>query len=169
MGLPSTLKNFNLFNDGASYMGKANEVNLPKLKRKMEDHRAGGMNGSVKIDYGMEAMQMDWTCGGMMRQVLEQFGAIKHDGVQLRFAGAYQAEDSDTPDAVEIVVRGRHSEVDMGGAKPADKTAMKITTEISYYKLTINGDDVIEIDVVNMIERIKGIDNLQKIRTAIGL
>lgn len=169
MGLPSTLKNFNLFNEGTSYMGKVNEVNLPKLKRKMEDHRAGGMNGTIKLDYGMEGMQMDWTCAGMMRQVLEQFGTIKHDGVMLRFAGAYQAEDSTTPDSIEVIVRGRHSEVDMGGAKPADKTALKVTTEVSYYKMMINGDTVIEIDIINMVEMINGIDNLEKIRAAIGI
>jgi P2 family phage contractile tail tube protein len=169
MGLPKKLKNFNVFNDGESYMGQVAEVNLPKLTRKMEEWRAGGMGQPLKIDLGAEAMSMDWTCGGMMRGILSQYAVTKHDGVQLRFAGAYIGEDSDEPDAVEVVIRGRHSEMDPGAAKPGDDTAFKVVTEISYYKLTINGEDVIEIDVINMVEKVNGDDRLAKTRKAIGL
>lgn len=169
MGLPRKLKNFNVFNDGNSYMGQVAEVNLPKLTRKMEEWRAGGMNAPIKTDLGNEALSMECTYGGIMRQILEQYGSLKHDGVQLRFAGAYQSDDSDMPDAVEVVVRGRHSEIDPGSSKAGDDTAFKVVTEISYYKLTINGEDVIEIDIMNMVEKIKGVDLLAKQRKAIGM
>lgn len=169
MGLPRKLKHFNVFNDGESYMGQVGEVNLPKLTKKMEEWRGGGMNGPIKVDLGQEALSMEWTCGGIMKRVLQQYGVLKHDGVQLRFSGSYQAEDSGDPDSVEVVVRGRHSEVDFGSGKPGDDTAFKVTTEISYYKLSINGEVLIEIDLMNMIERVNGVDLLAKHRTAIGL
>lgn len=169
MSLPSKLKNFNVFNDGNNYQGQCAEITLPKLTRKMDDWRAGGMNGPIKIDHGQEGMAMECTFGGLMRTVLAQWGVPKHDGVQMRFAGAYQAEDQDSPDAVEIVIRGRHGEMDFGNSKPADDTTFKIKTECSYYKLTINGEDIIEIDIINMIEKVNGVDNLSKVRTAIGL
>lgn len=169
MALPSKLKAFNVFHNGENYAGKVPEITLPKLTRKMEDYQGGGMGGPIKIDFGQEAIQMEWTGGGFLKSVLQQYGALKHDAVLLRFAGAYQAEDSDTPDAIEIVVRGRHSEVDMGNAKAKEDTAFKVTTAASYYKLSVNGEDVIEIDFVNMIEKINGTDLLQALRTAIGL
>lgn len=169
MGLPQKLKFMNLFNDGSTYMGQIAEVNLPKLTRKMEEWRGGGMIAPIKADFGLEALSMEWTCGGIMRQVLEQFGVSKHDGVQLRFAGSYQADDSDTPNAVEVVVRGRHSEIDPGSSKDGDDTAFKVKTEVSYYKLTINGEDVIEIDIMNMVFKVKGKDLLAKHRAAIGM
>lgn len=169
MSFPSKLKNFNLFNDGNNYQGQVAEIDLPKLTRKTEDWRGAGMGGAVKVDMGQEAMQMEWTCGGMMRGVLSQWGVTKHNAVLLRFAGAYQAEDSDTPDAIEVVVRGRHSEIDMGKAKAGDETSMKITTQLTYYKLSINGEDVIEIDMIAMIEKVGGVDRLAAVRQAIGL
>jgi P2 family phage contractile tail tube protein len=169
MAFPSKLKNFNLFNDGNNYQGQVAEIDLPKLTRKTEDWRGAGMGGAVKVDMGQEAMQMEWTVGGMMRGILEQWGVTKHNAVMLRFAGAYQAEDSDTPDAVEVVVRGRHSEIDMGKAKAGDETSMKITTQLTYYKLSINGEDIIEIDMIAMIEKVGGIDRLAAVRQAIGL
>jgi uncharacterized protein len=169
MAMPKTLKAFNVFNDGENYVGQVEEITLPKLTRKMEAYRGGGMNGPVDLDMGQEAIALEYTCGGLMRQILTQYGITTHDGVQVRFAGAYRAEDSAKPDAVEIVVRGRHKEIDFGSAKGGEKTAFKVSTSCSYYKLSINGETIIEIDLVNMIEKINGADLLAELRNAIGL
>ncbi|SMC24244.1 hypothetical protein SAMN02745857_01787 [Andreprevotia lacus DSM 23236] len=169
MGMPSKLKNMMLFNDGTSYAGQVDEVNLPKLARKTEEVRAGGMNAPVEADLGLEKLEMEWTCGGLMRQVLEQFAITKAAGVLLRFAGAYQRDDTGEVDAVELVVRGRHREIDMGKAKPGDNTEFKVNTAISYYKLTINGSVVIEIDVPGFVETVGGVDRLAEQRRALGL
>lgn len=169
MALPKKLKGFNVFNDGENCVGQATEITLPKLTRKTEDYRGGGMNGPIKIDFGQEAIVLESTFGGIMKNVLKQYGIMKHDGVQLRFAGGYQSEDSTRPDAVEVVVRGRHTEIDMGSAKVGDDTAFKVTTSCSYYKLSINSEVIIEIDFINMIEKIGGEDLLAGLRNAIGL
>lgn len=169
MALPRKLKNMNLFNDGVSYMGQITEVTPPKLTRKMEEYRAGGMNAPMETDHGMEKLELQWKCGGLMEQVLKQFGVTSHSGVMLRFAGAYQRDDSGAVDAVQIVVRGRHKEIDAGNAKPGDNTEFSIISTLTYYKLTINNVDVIEIDVLNMIEKVNGVDMLAEQRRAIGL
>ncbi|MCP8687743.1 phage major tail tube protein [Marinobacterium sedimentorum] len=169
MALPRKLKNMNLFNDGISYAGQIEEVTPPNLSRIMEDWRGGGMNAPIKADQGMEALSMEWTCGGFMQEPLHQFGITTHDGVLLRFAGAYQADDTGSVDAVEITVRGRHSTIEQGNAKPGEASPFKVTTECSYYKLTINGEEVIEIDIINMIEKVNGVDRLADQRKAIGL
>ena len=169
MALPRSLKNFNLYNDGFSYLGEVEEVNLPKLKRKMEDYRGGGMSGPVKIDHGMEGIELDWTAGGWMHTVLDQWGATSHDAVQLRFAGAIQGDDIIPVSALEIVVRGRHEEIDPGSSKAGDKTQIKIKTTCSYYKLTLDGETKIEIDLVNGIEIVNGNDMTQLQRLAMGM
>jgi P2 family phage contractile tail tube protein len=169
MALPKKLKAFNVFQDGDNYRGECSEFELPKLSRKMEEYRSGGMNGPIDIDLGQEKIEVTHTYGGLMRAIYEKYGVTKHDGVQLRFAGAYQAEDQSKPDSVEIVIRGRHKEIDAGSAKPGDDTSFKVTTSCSYYKLTINGATIIEIDFVNMVEIVNGDDLLADLRTAIGL
>ncbi|AOJ36565.1 MULTISPECIES: phage major tail tube protein [Burkholderia] len=169
MGMPRKLKGFNLFQNGENFVGQVVEVTLPKLTRKMEDYQGGGMSGPIKVDFGQEGIQLEWTCGGFMRSVLGQYAITKHDGVLLRFAGGYQSEDSTNVDAIEIVIRGRHSEIDPGTAKSKEDTAFKVTTVASYYKLSVNGQDVIEIDFVNMIEKVNGNDLFAALRNAIGL
>ena len=169
MGLPRKLKNFALFNNGVAHVGEVPEVNLPKLSRKLEDYRSGGMSGTVKLDFGMEAMEMEWTAAGYMKELFTQWGTLRHDGVMLRFAGALQADDSEEVQALEVVVRGRHTEIDFGNAKPGDKSEFKVKTAASYYKLSIDNAVVIEIDLVNMVEIVGGIDRLEAVRAALGV
>lgn len=168
MSLPSKLKNLNLFNDGESYLGQVTEVKLPTLTRKMEDYRAGGMAGPVSVDLGQEKIELEWKCGGLMRQVLRQYGVVTHNGVQLRMAAAYQREDTGEVDAVEMVIRGRHSEIDSGTGKPGEDTEFSVKTAVSYFKLTINGRVEIEIDLVGMVFIVDGRDLLAAQRRAIG-
>lgn len=169
MALPRKLKNFNLFVDGVSYAGIVTEITLPKLSRKMEEMRAGGMNGPIDTDLGMEKLTLEWTTGGWLRDTFAAFGAPRADSVLLRFAGALQRDDTGEVAACEITVRGRHSEIDPGTAKAGDDTELKVTSTLSYYKLIIDGETLVEIDLVNMIEIVAGEDRLAQQRAAIGL
>lgn len=169
MALPRKLKNFMLFNDGLAYLGEVPEVTLPKLTRKTDDYRAGGMNGSIKADFGLEGLEMEWTAAGYLVDVLKQFGAIAHDAVALRFAGALQSDDSEEVVAIEVLARGRHTEIDFGTAKAGEATEKKIKTALSYYKLTVDGEDLVEIDLVNMVEVIGGVDRMAAVRSALGV
>ncbi|MBQ0714190.1 MAG: phage major tail tube protein [Paraperlucidibaca sp.] len=171
MAMPSKLKNMNLFNDGNSYLGVSKAVTLPKLSRKMEAYRGGGMNGPAKVDMGMgdDGIVLEWTLGGIDMTAVRQYASAELGGVGMRFAGAYQRDDDGTVDAVEIVVRGRHEEIDMGEAKPGEDTEHKIKTNCSYYKLTVAGRVEVEIDVLNFIEIVNGVDRLAEHRRAIGL
>lgn len=171
MALPRKLKNMNLFNDGESYAGLVRTVTLPPLGRKMESYRAGGMNGPIKADMGMsdDGIQLEWTLGGLDLTVLRQYGITQADGVQLRFAGAYQRDDTGEVSAVEVVVRGRHEEIGLGDAEAGEDSEVTVTTTCSYYKLTIDNDVVIEIDILNMVEMVNGEDRLASQRAAIGL
>jgi P2 family phage contractile tail tube protein len=169
MALPRKLKNFNVFYNGDNYIGRCGEVELPKLTRKTEDWRGGGMNGPVKVDLGSEGLEINHTYGGVEAEIFRQFGIPTVDGVLLRFAGAYQRDDTAEVDAVDIVVRGRHTEIELGKAKAGDDTEHKVKSDLSYYKISINGEVLIEIDLVNFIEVVNGEDRLAEFRAAMGV
>ncbi|SOE50874.1 phage major tail tube protein [Orrella dioscoreae] len=171
MGMPSKLKNLNLYNNGSSYLGVVSSFTPPSLARKTEAWRGGGMIGAAKVDFGMDddAMQAQWKIGGYVRQVLAQFGARTLDATQLRFAQAYQNDATNSVDNVEIVLRGRHSEIDRGEAKAGEDTEWNITTECVYYKETFNGITVLEIDIMNAVYKVDGNDINEGIRMALGL
>ena len=166
--IPKKLRDFNMFYEGGSWMGIANEVTLPKLTRKMEELRTG--SGAVKLDMGSEAMEAEVTLEEINRGVLLDYGITNHAGVQLRFAGAMVRQDSTgQTDAIEVIMRGRWEELDSDTAKKGDNHQMKAKLAVSYYKLTMNGQETIEIDHVNYIEKVGGVDRLEEQRKAIGL
>lgn len=171
MGLPRNLKNMNLFVDGRSYIGEVEAITLPKLSRKTEAWRAGGMAGAAHLDMGLDddALKAEWSVGGYMKEVIAQMGVIAVDGVQLRFAGAFQRDDTGEIAAIEVVMRGRHKEVDRGEYKVGDKSGTKISTNCVYYKESMDGTVLTEIDVLNMIHIVNGVDILKEQRKALGI
>lgn len=169
MGMPRKLKDLMLFNSGLAYIGQVASFTLPKLTRKLDDWRGGGMDGTLKVDLGAEAMEAEWTLGGPMREVLAQYGVTSVTGVGLRFACAYQQDDSGDVDSIEVVIRGRHEEIDMGEQKPGEAGEFKVKTAVAYYKLVWNGVTVIEIDVLAGILIVDGVDRRAELRAAIGL
>ncbi|AEX50662.1 phage major tail tube protein [Rahnella aquatilis CIP 78.65 = ATCC 33071] len=169
MALPKKLKYLNLFNDGNSYLGLVSSLTLPKLTRKLQNYRGGGMSGSVAVDFGLDddALTLEWSIGGLDELVLQQWGSTSD--IPLRFAGSLQRDDTGDVSAVEVMMRGRHKEFDFGEYKQGEDTETKVTTQCTYFKLTIDGKELIEIDTVNMVEIVNGVDRLAEHRTALGL
>lgn len=168
MALPKKLRDFNLFGDGNNWQGQIAELSLPTLARVVEDYRGGGMDGAVELDMGQEKIEFEWTAGGLISEIFDAYGASRIDATMLRFAGAYFSE-TDATTTVEIVVRGRHREIDMGTAKNGESNEIKVITSCSYYKLIIDGEEVLEIDLPGYVFKVRGEDRLADRRAAIGL
>lgn len=171
MALPKKLKMMNLFNEGNSYLGQTGEVTMPKLGRKFEDWRGGGMDGNIKWDNGLsdDMIEFAWKLGGIDPLVISQYGAATVGALGLRFAGSYQRDDTGETTALEMVVRGRHEEIDFGNSKAGDDTELSIKTIWSYLKITIDGEVFIEIDIPGIVFKVKGVDMYEKHRANIGL
>lgn len=168
MALPRKLKLFNLFLDGESWLGLVPELTLPKLARKMDDYRGGGMEGPVKIDMGQEGLELDFTTGFDGR-IFKKYAATSVSAVLLRFAGSWQRDDVGDVAAVEITVRGRISEIDPGNAKAGEDAPLKVKMALSYYKLTVNNEELVEIDLANLVNKVGGTDMLAAHRAALGI
>lgn len=171
MALPKKLKMMNLFNEGNSYLGQTGEVTLPKLGRKFEDWRGGGMDGNIKWDNGLsdDMIEFAWKLGGIDPLVISQYGAATVGALGLRFAGSYQRDDTGETTALEMVVRGRHEEIDFGNSKAGDDTELSMKTIWSYLKITIDGEVFIEIDIPGIVFKVKGVDMYEKHRQNIGI
>lgn len=168
MALPRKLKDFNLFGDGENWQGQIAELTLPKLSRKMEETSLNGMDGVVEIDMGQEKIELEWTAAGLLDAAFSGYGGTL-TGTLLRFTGAYERDDTGDVDSVEIVVRGRHREIDMGSAKKGDNNEIKFVTSCAYYKLSVNGKVMFEIDVPGNKFIRNGEDVLAKRRAALGI
>ena len=70
---------------------------------------------------------------------------------------------------VIATVRGMLKEVDLGDWKPGDKAEIKHAMALTYYKLEVDGRVVYEIDMINAVRVIDGVDQLAAERSALGL
>lgn len=169
MALPKILKDFNLFGNGNNWQGQIPQLTLPELARAMEEYRGAGMDGAVEVDYGQEVIEFQWSAGGIIAQIFHEYGTPIHDTNMLRFTGSYESDDTGETVPVEIVVRGRHKTIAMGDVESGGQNQIQTTTTCTYYKLTIDGADVIEIDIPGMVFIVNGNDRLAERRGNLGL
>ena len=169
MGLPRKLTHFATFVDGTNYMGEMPEVTLPTLTRKMEEYRGGGMNGPIDLVMGQEKMEAELKGAGWLKDIAKKWGSHRHDAVMIRFAGALNDDESEGWTPVEVVMRGRLSEIDPGSSKAGDTTERTYKYVLTYYKEVVDGQVELEIDLVNLVENVGGVDNLAGVRAALGI
>ncbi|WP_429952395.1 phage major tail tube protein [Aeromonas veronii] len=172
MALPRKLKRLNVFLNGENWVGEAEDFTPAKLTRKFEAYRGGGMGGAVNIDMGFDdsALDVSFTFGGYGEPLLRCMGEPKADGTMVRFAGSVQGDDTAEVVPVEIICRGRFKELDRGTLKAGDNSQAKVGMVNTYYKETVNGQVIHEIDFINMIEiGPDGLDRMTEHRKAIGL
>ncbi|MDU7777652.1 MAG: phage major tail tube protein [Aeromonas caviae] len=171
MALPRKLKHGNIFMDGENWIGVAEDFTPAKLSQKFEAYRGGGMMGAANIHMGLEdgALDTSFTFGGAEAAIVKRMGLAKIDGVALRFAGSFQRDDTGEIVSVEIVQRGRFKELDRGTFKSGDNTQSKVSMVNTYYKETMNGVVLCEIDLLNMIWIVDGVDLMAEHRKAIGI
>lgn len=163
---PQILKNYNLFVDGQGFAGLMDEVTLPTLALQIEDHRAGGMDASMPIDMGMENLELGFTCAEHSPAIFRQFGLSDQNAVALVFRGALA--DNETVIPYVITCKGMYTEISGASVSAGDKVPLESTVRCNYYKLSHNGQDLIEVDILNMVRRINGVDQLAAIRNAIN-
>ncbi len=67
------------------------------------------MPGAVDVDLGFDdsALDTEFSIGGTELLLFKQMGKFTVDGIQLRFTGSIQRDDTGEAQAVELVVRGR--------------------------------------------------------------
>lgn len=168
MALPRILRNFSLYVDGIGYAGRVTEANLPSLAIQTEDFRGGGMDAPAQIDMGMDALELSFTLAEYNEAILNQFGLLNQNAVQVAIRGAMMANgENATP--IVCNATGHFKEFDPGSFTAGEVTEAEFTMGLRYYKLTVGGSVLHEVDVENMTRIINGVDQLASIRTAIGI
>jgi phage contractile tail tube protein, P2 family len=163
MGLPRKLINISASVEGRTYLGEVAEFEEPKLALNTEDHRSGGMVGTVKLDKGLEAMEATITMAGHVADLIRRFGTTDIEGARIRLIAAYRADDGSAAQAVEIYMGGRFSEIDLGKSKPGDDTEHKYTFALNYYRRVVDGSTEVEIDMLAGVFSVRGVDRYAEI------
>jgi hypothetical protein len=160
-------KNFNVFLDGKGYAGQAEEFNAPKLTLKTDDFQGAGMMGPASITMGHEKLETDFSLIAYDADAWATFSVNEGDEVTFTVRELLESVDGTQAGAVHVC-RGKVKEIDGGTSKAGEKASMKISMDCTYYRQTIDGRVVHEVDVLNMVWVKDGVDLLEKARSILG-
>lgn len=169
--VPEKLINFRVYQDGDDLLG-ISDVTLPKLDSITETVKGAGVAGEIDDPtighFGSMELELNWRSLVKSNIVL-----AKPTGVHLDLRGACQGHDSAKNVLkmmpVKIVVEGTPKSTDLGKLDMGATTDTKNTIEVTYIKITVDGETVLEIDKFNYICVIGGVDYMADIRDALGL
>jgi P2 family phage contractile tail tube protein len=168
--MPKVTRDFHLMADGRSYIGLIQSFEAPKLQKKTEDILNGGMIGAVEIDMHLEKLECSWTANEHNAQMLALFGMVDQQGVMLRVRLAVEnCAPGAAAEPVEYVLRGIVKEIDDGSAEVGKKSEIKYSMGLSYYKKVVNNVPVLEVDFINYVYRVNGVDLYAARRAALGI
>jgi P2 family phage contractile tail tube protein len=165
--LPRVLKGFTAYIDGRNYIGRAESVKLPPLSVQVEDFRGAGMDAPIEIDMGMEKLDVSVVLADYDAEVVKLFGLFGADkSIVLRGAIQRQGED-----AVPVIIRlqGGIKQIDRDDWSQGKRANMTVMANCNKYSEEINGERVVDIDLLNGIRIIDGIDQLASMRAALGV
>lgn len=167
--LPRTLKNFNVFVNTHSWATVAETITIPKITKKTDDYRGAGMIGDVALSMGYEKLESEVTYAGFDVRQYRQLGVCGTSDLPIRFVGVYERQDNCTTQNVEIYMRGQAIELDPGETKNGERTEIKMSYNLTYYRMEVDGVVEVELDLVHGIERFGDSDVAQAIRELLGL
>lgn len=169
MQLPRVLQQFKLFVDGAGYAGVVDRVEPPHLTHNTEEYRAGAMPGPVQLDMGLEAMTASFHFAEYNPDVIRLFGMYRLFDVPVTCRGAMRRQGEESVTQLVLRMRGGWNEVDPGEMQAGQRTQMQINMSCKYYQILVDGQEVAEVDVINMIYRMDGTDFYAGVRAALDM
>lgn len=165
------ITNANVYVDGKSCLGRAEEVTNPVIKHKMADHVALGMVGEMSYASGIEKMEAKIKWNSFYPEVLKKV-SNPFQAIQLQVRGNLETWEGGSrtgQQPVVVYMTAQSTESPLGAFKAQDNAELESSFAISYYKLEIDGEVISEIDVEANIWMVNGVDLLAQYRNNLGI
>lgn len=156
--------------DGRSFVGECESITLPKLSTKKQAYAAGGLSAEVDVPMGLfEKLEASFSFNTMNPNHLNMIGITLGNQINVSARGSLHSNDG-TQIPIKVSLRGAVTELDDGEWKTGELTKPKLSMgSITYYRKEINGKVIHEIDVLNGLAVINGVDQLAKTRAHLGV
>lgn len=165
------ITNASVFVDGNSLLGTVAEANLPTIKHKMVDHQALGMVGVAEFFGGIEKLEAKLKWNSFYKDALVKAGnPMKSVDLQIRGSlENWEAGDKDDEVPLVMYLRAAYKDFPMGSFKQSDNVELENNLSVYYAKMEIDGQAVLEIDVLANIYKVDGVDLLATYKANLGI
>jgi len=155
--IPGKMKRVNLFVSGLGLLGLVKNVKLPTVKTKKDV-----ING-IHVDSGLlEPMEFECELTDFNKAMLKE--AAKLSKATLKVKGDYL--ENNTNAKFTATLTGA-LDVEMDSLEDGKEFAQKVKMYVNVYNLNLNGDEIYDIDLQNVIAKIDGKDIYEATRSAV--
>ncbi len=164
------MTNCNVYINGSTLLGRIAEIELPDVKTKQLEHKALGMIGDLEFPSGFEKLEgkIKWASvePDAMLQVFNPFVAV-----QLMVRSSMESftnlgRTNERPVIIYLDVMFKVGQ--MPNFKPNENVEQESEFNATYMKQTIDGKDIVEIDLLNNEYKVGGVSLLTNYRKNIG-
>ena len=173
--MPTTRKqisNANVYLSGASLLGKVSEAMMPDISLKQLDHAPLGQHGVTSLPVGFDKMEMTLKWTSFYQDVLVNV-ANGYTGLDGQVRASQETYDGQSSRSAEesfvYFFRGRPINLPTGSFKQHENAEGETKVALDYLKLEIAGATIYEIDVLNNIYEVNGVDLLATWRANLGV
>lgn len=164
------ITNANIYLEGGSILGQAKEIDVPEIKFTMSEHVALGLVGKMEFFSGIDKLEMKVRWNSFYKDTLMKFGnPFNPLQMQIRASSEeYSAQGRGSEKPVVIHLTAHSKNFPNANFKQHDNVEAESTLGVTYYKMVIDGVEVVEIDVLANIYKVNGVDMLANYRANIG-
>lgn len=162
----------NVYVNQSSKHGQASEITCPDVSAVMTDYKSLGMVGTAEFFNGFDKMEatVKWTYpDNEAKKACANF--LNPVDLMIRSSKAEYDGNEGIKEEVPVVIylRGYPKKHAGGTYKPKEDTELESVFSVLYYKEEIDGEPIIEIDVLNNIYKVGGDDLLAERRQNLGI
>ncbi len=161
----------NVYVNNGSKHGQASEVTCPNITAMMTDYAPLGMQGSMELFNGFDKMEstIKWTYPDNEAQKAFADFMTPVDIMVRSSKAVYDNGGIQSEQPIVITMRGYSKQHNIGSFKPKEDVEVESSLSINYLKQEIDGEVIVEIDVINNIYKVGGRDLLATRRQNLGL
>lgn len=167
----SKIFNANVYVDGTnSLLGRAGEVTLPEVVAKMEEHVGLGMIGVVELPTGLSVLTTKVKWKGFYPDQIE-YGANPFVARKLQVRASHETyaaggRVAELPLVVQLTCRWKKTPLGVFVPQTGQEHEDELAT--TYVRIVLDGEELLEIDVLENVWRVRGQDVLATYNKNLG-
>ena len=165
--IPTKINKYNVYNQGNRLLGTGDEVTLPSFEASSETVSGAGVLGEFDdptVGY-FSNMEMEIPFRVLDEEAADMLDQTK--AVHLELRGGRQTTDANGDiefRPMRVVVRGRTASFEPGKVKRGNGMDTNVKLTILYILIELDGNPIVELDKINEVFKIRGVDVLAKIK-----
>ena len=168
--IPEKINDYNAYLDGSKMIGVAASATLPPVKMKTNTISGAGIGGEIDSPTigQFESMEQEVQFNVLYSSAVDVLSPLST--VNLTFRAAQQVYDKTGGYAfkgLRVVEMGRVKAFDPGKIEKGECMDAKATLELTYLMIENDGKQLMEVDKLNGVYRVNGVDMLAGVQALI--